>query len=357
MCARNDRISTVRGYLDRFGVDAVVFFGLANIRYLAGFTGSDGVLIVTREGGCFLTDSRYTTQASFEVAGVEVREYRGKTEGVTSLLKGELVKKVGVEAEHTTVALFRTIADALPEVDFVPIGGELDELRLTKDPEEIRFLEKSASIASTALLEILPLIRPGAAEREIALALEFAMKRAGADEKSFDFIVASGPRGALPHGKASDRVLGRGELVTLDFGAVYRGYHSDETVTVAVGEPDLRQKEIYGIVKEAHDLAMAKVRPGVTFKELDDTARNFIGEKGYGGYFGHGLGHGVGLEVHEMPVVSFKNEGRVEEGMVFTIEPGIYIPEWGGVRIEDTVLVEGDGCRLLTKVPKELMVL
>lgn len=357
MCARKDRLFSVRGCLDKFGLDAVIFFGLANIRYLAGFTGSDGALVVTRDGGWFLTDSRYTTQASLEVECLDIREYRGKTEGVASLLKEARIKKAGIEAEHTTVSLLRTLAEALPEVDFVPLGGELDELRLTKDPEEIGLLEKSAAIASAALLDVLGQIRPGAVEREIALALEFSMKRAGADEKSFDFIVASGPRGALPHGKAGDRAIGRGELVTLDFGAVYRGYHSDETVTVAVGEPDSRQKEIYGIVKEAHDRALAAVRPGITFKELDGIARGFIEEHGYGRYFGHGLGHGVGLEVHEKPIVSYKGEGAVEEGMVFTIEPGIYIPDWGGVRIEDTVLVEGGGCRLLTKVPKELMVL
>lgn len=357
MCARNDRISSARRCLDRFEVDAVIFFGLANIRYLAGFTGSDGVLVVTRDGGCFLTDSRYTSQASLEVAGLEIREYRGKLEGVTALLKDAQIGRAGFEAEQTSVALFRSLAEALPEVKFVPIGGELDELRMLKEPDEIALLERSAAIASAAFLDLLVRIRPGAVERELALDLEFAMKRAGADEKSFDFIVVSGPRGALPHGKAGDRVIGHGELVTFDFGAVFRGYHSDETVTVAVGAPDPRQKEIYGIVKDAHDRALAAVRPGITFKELDGRARGYIEGKGYGSYFGHGLGHGVGLEVHEKPVVSFRSEGVVEEGMVFTIEPGIYIPDWGGVRIEDTVLVEGDGCRLLTKVPKELTIL
>ncbi|HEY6871500.1 MAG TPA: Xaa-Pro peptidase family protein [Geobacteraceae bacterium] len=357
MCARKDRIFSARGYLDRFGVDAVVFFGLANIRYLAGFTGSDGALVLSRENGWFLTDSRYTTQASLEVEGLEIREYRGKTEGVAALLKEARLAKAGFDAEHTSVALCRAVAEAAPEAEFVPLGGELDDLRLFKDPEEIGLLEESAAIASAALLEVVGQIRPGTVERDLALALEFAMKRGGAEEKSFDFIVASGPRGALPHGKAGDRTIGRGELVTIDFGAVYRGYHSDETVTVAVGEPDSRQREVYGIVKDAHDRALAKVRPGVAFKELDRIARGHIEDKGFGSYFGHGLGHGVGLDVHEKPVVSYRSEGVVEEGMVFTIEPGIYIPEWGGVRIEDTVLVERDGCRILTKVPKELMVL
>ncbi|HEX8961210.1 MAG TPA: Xaa-Pro peptidase family protein [Geobacteraceae bacterium] len=357
MCARKDRISSARGYLERAGVDAVVFFGLPNIRYLAGFTGSDGALVLSRENGWFLTDSRYTTQASIEVVDLETREYRGKVEGVASLLKEAQFVKVGFDAEHTTVALCKAVADAVPEVEFVPIGGELDDLRLRKDRAELELLERSAAIASAAFLGILGQIRPGAVERELALALEFAMKQGGAEEKSFDFIVASGTRGALPHGKAGDRTIANGELVTFDFGAVYQGYHSDETVTVAVGEPDTRQREVYGIVKEAQDRALAAVKPGIAFKELDRLARGHIEEKGYGSYFGHGLGHGVGLEVHEKPVVSYRSEGVVEEGMVFTIEPGIYIPGWGGVRIEDTVVVERDGCRLLTKVPKELMVL
>jgi Xaa-Pro aminopeptidase len=221
----------------------------------------------------------------------------------------------------------------------------------------LRFLAGSADIASQALLGILDLIRPGVPEREVALGLEFAMKNAGADDKSFDFIVASGPRGALPHGKASDKKIQVGELVTLDFGAVYRGYHSDETVTVAVGTPDSRQKEIYSIVRDAHDKALEAVKPGISLKDLDGIARRYIEGKGYGNYFGHGLGHGVGLEVHEKPTVSFRSEQTAGEGMVFTIEPGIYIPDWGGVRIEDTVVVTQDGCRLLTSVPKELMIL
>jgi Xaa-Pro aminopeptidase len=242
-------------------------------------------------------------------------------------------------------------------MEFVSVGGELDVPRMAKDDEELALLQKSAELASSSFLSILEDIRPGALERDIALALEFAMKRAGAEEKSFDFIVVSGPRGALPHGKAGDRAVGSGELVTIDFGAVCQGYHSDETVTVAVGAPDSRQKEIYGIVKDAHDRAMDAVRPGISLKELDAKARGYIEGKGYGKFFGHGLGHGVGLEVHERPVVSFKSEGVVTEGMVFTIEPGIYIPDWGGVRIEDTVIVTSDGCRPLTVVPKELMVL
>jgi Xaa-Pro aminopeptidase len=353
----HNRISSARRYLDSSGADALIYLGLPNIRYLAGFTGSDGALVLSRHDGWFLTDSRYTVQASQETNGVKVREYRGKLEGIADLLKEMRAERVGFEAEHTTVAFHKALVEALPGMGLIPVGGELDDPRMAKDDAELGLLQKTAELASSAFLSILENIRPGALERDIALALEFAMKRGGADEKSFDFIVASGPRGALPHGKAGDRAVGPGELVTIDFGAVCRGYHSDETVTVAVGAPDARQKEIYGIVKDAHDRAMDAVKPGISLKELDAKARGYIEGKGFGKFFGHGLGHGVGLEVHERPVVSFRSEGVATEGMVFTIEPGIYIPDWGGVRIEDTVIVTSDGCRPLTRVPKELMVL
>ena len=183
------------------------------------------------------------------------------------------------------------------------------------------------------------------------------MRSAGADDKAFDFIVASGERGALPHGRATSKPLRRGELVTIDFGALLDGYNSDETVTVAFGEPDEQQRKIYQIVKDAHDSAIDAVRPGARFKDIDSAAREYITKKGYGDYFGHGLGHGVGLDIHEKPVVSFRSEDVVLEGMVFTIEPGIYLPGWGGVRIEDLVVATSDGCRLLSRVPKDLLIL
>jgi Xaa-Pro aminopeptidase len=271
-------------------------------------------------------------------------------------MKEKEVKRVGFEAENMTVAFYRTLSEQLPDVELVPIGLELDNLRIKKDEAEIQLLNKAAEIASKSLLSILDALQPDMNERDFALDLEFAMLKAGADDKAFDFIVASGERGALPHGKASRKTISSGELVTIDFGAVYQGYNSDETVTVAIGVPDKKQREIYQIVKDAHDLALESVRPGITYKELDAKARDYIEGKGYGKYFGHGLGHGVGLDMHEKPVISYRSEGLVEEGMVFTIEPGIYLPGWGGVRIEDTVCVTSDGCSVLTRIPKDLMV-
>ena len=351
-----DRISSARSYLEKFGLDALIFLNPGNIRYLAGFSGSEGAVVLGRERAWFLTDSRYTAQAATEVNGFTITEYRDKLEGIASSLRESSVARLGFEAEHTTVAVHKALAEALPGIELVPIGAELAALRIIKDSGEINLLTRSAGIASTAFLGVMEQLQPGITEKEFALSLEFAMKRGGADEKSFDFIVASGPRGAMPHGRASNKAIEAGELVTIDFGAVCDGYHSDETVTVAVGTPDARQSELYGIVKDAHDMAISAVRPGVSFRELDGTARNFIESKGYGAFFGHGLGHGVGLEVHEKPTVSYRGEGVVEEGMVFTIEPGIYIPSWGGIRIEDTVVVTADGCTLLTRVPKDMLI-
>ncbi|MEZ4484933.1 MAG: M24 family metallopeptidase [Syntrophotaleaceae bacterium] len=217
----------------------------------------------------------------------------------------------------------------------------------------MKMLDQAARISAEAFEEVLPLIRPGVRERDIALELEFAMRRHGAEEKSFDTIVASGLRGALPHGVASDKKIANGELVTIDFGARWAGYHSDETVTVAVGPVSARQREIFDVVLEAHDRAMNALRPGAALRDLDSIARDFIAGRGYGDYFGHSLGHGVGLEVHEHPAVSSLSEVVAEEGMVVTIEPGIYIPDLGGVRIEDMVCVTADGYRRITRLPKQ----
>ncbi|MDD2500835.1 MAG: M24 family metallopeptidase, partial [Geobacter sp.] len=210
--------------------------------------------------------------------------------------------------------------------------------------------------ASAAFEAVLPQLQPGIREDEFALQLEFEMRRRGADGRGFDFIVASGVRGAMPHGRASDKPILAGELVTVDFGAIKDGYHSDETVTLAVGSVNTRQQQIYQTVLDAHDRAIAAVKPGITCRELDTLARDYIKAQGFGQYFGHGLGHGIGLDVHEKPVISPRSDAVVEEGMVFTIEPGIYIPGFGGVRIEDTVAVTADGCRLLTKVSKQLFI-
>jgi Xaa-Pro aminopeptidase len=350
-----------RAKLERFftacNLDAILFSNLANIRYLSGFTGSDGALLMTREGCRLLCDSRYTTQAAAEVVDGEVRQFSDRYGLVRELVDELGVSRLGFEAAHTTVAIFTELSARLSGCELVSLGADLDQIRSCKDQDELEQLSRVARLSSDALQACLAKLRAGISEAAFAWELESEMRRRGADGRAFDFIVASGERGAMPHGRASDKLISSGELVTIDFGSQMNGYVSDETVTVAVGKPDRRSVEMYDVVKEAHDLAIAAVKPGISCRDLDAVARDHICRCGYGDYFGHGLGHGVGLEVHEKPVISPRSDMTVQEGMVFTIEPGIYIPGLGGVRIEDTVVVQSDGCRSLTQVPKELLYL
>lgn len=352
-----NRVAAAQRYLDRMDLDAVLVTNIHTIRYLSGFTGSDGVVVISRDGLWFFTDSRYRTQAGEQVSGFTVGEYRRKLEETATFIKEQGFGKVGFEASALTVAQHTILTEALAPVGMVALPGEFDTIRSVKDQEELAALEKTAHVASRAFLDLVPEIRPGETERRLALRLEWLLREAGADAASFNFIVASGPRGGLPHATPTNRVIRSGELITFDFGGILDGYCSDETVTVAVGSADPRQREIYQAVKDAHDRAIERIRPGVLCRDVDAAARDYISDRGFGEFFGHGTGHGVGLEVHEKPVVSFRSEETLEEGMVVTIEPGIYIPEWGGVRIEDTVCVTRDGCRMLTNVPKELMIL
>jgi len=335
-------------------LDAVCFVHPPNLRHLCGFTGSDGALVVTPDAAWFLTDSRYTAQASAQVMGADVREYRQKTEGVRALLCELGAARVGFEAAHMTVAQlqgFQGDASVVPE--WVPLEKQLAGLRGIKSATQLESIRRAALINAAAFADVLPLIVPGCRESDLAMELEFSLRRHGGETKAFDFIVASGERGALPHGVASDRILASGELVTIDFGTRFGGYYSDETVTLPLGRVDDSKRRIFQTVLEAHDRAIGTVRPGVPLKEVDAVARDFIAEQGYGDYFGHGLGHGVGLEVHEYPTVSPRSDVVSEPGMVVTIEPGIYIPGVGGCRIEDMVLVTPSGCEVLTSIPKQ----
>jgi Xaa-Pro aminopeptidase len=353
----NNRISAARGCLERVGADLLLVTNLTNIRYLTGFTGSEALLVLSPEQGWFLTDSRYTSQAGAEVTGAQVVEFSNRLDSLAQILKDAGAARVAIEAGSMTVQLFQEIQGKVPGIELVAVDAPFAALRTVKDAGELEILERVAAIASQALLETLPRVKPGAVESDVAWALEVAMRERGAENKSFDFIIASGERGALPHGRASEKRLAAGELVTLDFGAIYRGYCSDETVTVALGEPDDRQREVYETVRMAQQMAIEAARPGMNLRDVDAIARDYIAAKGYGEYFGHGLGHGVGIDIHEHPTVSPRSTTVVEVGMVFTVEPGIYIPGWGGVRIEDTVVMEPGGCRRITRVPKELMIL
>jgi Xaa-Pro aminopeptidase len=353
-----NRRSRLRKFFEEYSLKAVLFTDLMNIRYLCGFSGTEGALLISQDNAWFLCDSRYTLQAAQEVQAAEIRECGAIRIDMVAALANEFgLDRIGFEAAHTTVSVFRRLSEKLSGVELIELGPNLDEIRICKDEAEIELLTSVAALSSQALTAVLGNIKPGVREVDIAVALELEMRRRGADGKAFDFIVASGERGAMPHGRASEKIIQSGELVTIDFGALKDGYHSDETVTIACGNPEKRAREIHSIVRMAHDLAIRAVRPGIICKDLDEVARSYIRHKGYGDYFGHGLGHGIGLEIHEMPALSPRSTSVLEEGMVITVEPGIYIPGFGGVRIEDTVVVTGDGCHVITGADKQLLIL
>lgn len=346
---------TARNLIEQQGLDALLFTDMTNIRYLSGFTGSDALLVVTLSDAYFLTDSRYTTQAAAET-GLSVRTYKVKRDGVGELLRELDCKRIGFESSRVSYAFYQDLAAVVPGVEWAPVAAA-EQLRQLKDEDELSCICRAADYNAAALHSIQNLLVPGACEQDISLELEIALRRLGGEDKAFDFIVASGARGALPHGVASTRRLAAGELVTIDFGTRCDGYHSDETVTFAIGPVADHLRRLYDVVLEAHDRAINAVKPGERLSGIDAVARSYIAAQGFGDYFGHGLGHGVGLEVHEWPRVSPQSQAVAEVGMVFTIEPGIYLPGTGGVRIEDIVAVTENGCRVLTRVPKVFTVL
>jgi len=344
--------------MDSSRLDGILFSSLENIRYLCGFTGSDGAFIITQKESFFLTDSRYWTQAEEEVKGPQIIHYKKKMEEVASLFVDLKLRNIGFESAFLPFSAHQFLRERLVhETKFIPLEDEIKNIRTLKDTQELALLRTAIEIASNAFLNILELLKEGVPEREVALEMEFFMKRNGADAIGFDIIIASGKRSALPHGKASGKQIEKGDFILIDFGSGFQGYHSDQTRTLVCGNPSLEQQKIYRIVKEAHDRAIEKIRPGIPIGEVDTAAREYIRNQGYGEYFGHGTGHGIGLAVHEDPLVNSENKGLLQEGMVFTIEPGIYIPNWGGVRIEDMVLVTPHGAEVLTYLPRELKVI
>lgn len=329
-----------------------------NRRYLSGFSGSSGWLLATPARRRLITDFRYQEAAAAEAPDFEAVVYR-KEQDLKDLLAGALadegIARLGFEAAHVTFSRHRWLGEVLPGVELVPAEDLVEDLRQVKDEEEVARVRRAMSLAEGAFAEVLPRVAPGRSERDLALELEFAMRRQGADGVAFDPIVASGPRSSLPHAHPGDRKLQAGDLVVFDFGARYGGYCSDLTRTVIVGRPDPRQEEIHRVVLEAHLAGVAALRPGVAAGEVDEAARRVIEAAGYGEHFGHGTGHGIGLEVHEAPRLSPGREEALAAGMLVTVEPGIYLPGWGGARIEDTLLITAGGAESLCTLAKDLI--
>lgn len=340
----------------KYRLDAFLIADLANIRKFTGFTGSNALLLITLRQAYFFTDSRYTEQAKKEIRdAVLVLSDRSLSAAILKLIRRHHIRRLGFEAAFITVARLDQLEKILAPTKLIPWTEPEARLRIIKTPAEIRALRTAAAINAHAFQDILPLLQPGITELKIRQALETALLSHGADKPAFDTILASGRRGALPHGKASSKKIKRGELVTIDFGGLYHGYHADETVTVALGPVSQKQKIIYQIVAEAQAKAIALAKPGVACSKLDTAARKYITQKGYGKYFGHALGHGVGLEIHEWPVLSEHSTDVLAPNMVFTIEPGIYIPGWGGVRLEDMFVCTPRGAKRLTQIKKDTL--
>ena len=347
-------LTRAREFLGPAGVDALLIVKAENRRYVTGFTGSAGLALVTPDVTFLAVDFRYEEQAVAEAPQCTVlRGGRDPVAALVGALKASAVHSVGFEAEYVPFAQVTRLREKLAPAEIIPLA-DVDRLRWVKDAGELAAISRAVEIADAAFAHTLSVLRPGLTEQEAALELEMSMRRAGAERVAFDTVLASGPRSALPHGRATNRRMEAGELVTLDFGAVSDGYCSDCTRTVALAAADDRQRRIYDVVLAAQRQALATIRAGVPCREVDASARAVIASAGFGEAFGHSLGHGLGLEVHEGPRLAPQEEAVLEAGMVLTVEPGIYLPGWGGVRIEDDVVVTADGCDILTTAPKAL---
>src|SRR5699024_7376245 len=350
------KFTNLRKVMEQKGLDAIVVLSPYNRRYLSGFTGTSGSLLITQDTKQLITDFRYIQQANSQAEDFEIINQNGPMiNKINELIQHGDYKNVGVEADLITYNEYQALNT--DEVQLSSIEGVIETIRMIKDDFEIKQIQKAADIVDETYEHILKWVKPGMTENEVNNEMEMFMRSKGATCSSFDTIVASGHRGALPHGVASNKVIEEGDMITLDFGALYEGYVSDITRTFAIGEPKEEMKKIYNIVLESQLAALEQIKPGMTGKEADSIARDIISSYGYGEQFGHSLGHGIGLEVHEVPALSQKSDRVLEENMCVTLEPGIYVEGLGGVRIEDDVLVTKNGLQSFTKSTKDLIIL
>ena len=355
------RIDRLRAKMAEKGLDAFLVTSPENRHYLSGFRGTAGWLWVTQNDALLATDFRYTEQAGFQAPDYRIVRVGMGLDWLVEAASESGAARIGFEQEGMTVGFYNAVRAALkgkrPKRELAPTGSMAEELRAVKDPDELRLLEEAIRIADVAVETAGAALRPGITEREVAWELEKAMRENGADALSFDTIVASGPNGAKPHHKPTDRRIEPGDGVTIDAGALYQGYCSDITRTFVLGEPDAKFREVYGTVLAAQEAAEEAARTGMTGQEVDGVARAIIEDAGYGDAFGHSLGHGIGVAVHEFPRVGPNSAAQIiEDGMVFSVEPGVYLTGWGGVRIEDLVVMENGRARVLTAAHKRSVV-
>ena len=349
------RLNEVRRLLEAKNLPALLVVQAENRRYLSGFTGSAGALLVTPTHAVLAVDFRYWEQAAQQAPDFTAHQAKG---GLMDYLPGLIAEagspaRIGFESNTVTVAQHEEMQKAMPQIEWSGVNGLIENVRAVKDADELALTRKTIDLAEDGLRYLLSILKPGMTEKYAAWELEKHLRSHGADALSFDTIVASGPNAALPHHHPGERVIRANEPITIDWGAEIDGYRSDLTRTIVLGESDAKFREIYGIVLEAQLNAINHIRAGQTGKEADAYARDVIAAAGYGDNFGHGLGHGVGLAVHEQPRASYTvEEERLPANSILTVEPGIYLPGWGGVRIEDMILVKEDGNEVLSRFEK-----
>jgi Xaa-Pro aminopeptidase len=351
------RLQAVRMLMRTLRVSSLLVTERAHVRYLTGFSGTCGICLITSTAQFFLTDRRYRQQSYQEVHGFKI--LIAQQQLFSPLIENKLLptySRIGYESQYISVAELQTLRKLLPRRQFIPANNIIETVSAVKDENEVDLIRQAAAISDRVFKKLLPLIRPGVRECDIAAEISYWHRTYGAECDSFEPIVASGERGALPHARASEKKIQRGEFVVLDFGCRYRGYHSDMTRTLAVGRPSHLMKGIYRIVFDAQKKALDAIRAGVTARSIDSIARKHIRRRGYGRYFFHSLGHGLGIHVHDPLRVSTRSSAHLVAGNVLAIEPGIYLPGRGGVRIEDDVVVRDSGCEMLTHAPKELLI-
>lgn len=350
------RLARLREAMAAADLPALAITNIDNLRYLSGFTGSAGLGLITHQQAWFLADPRYITQATRECSHFQVVPCNnGFVEALAPMVKDSGLRVLGFEKRHITFAGYEELRDAMTEVRLRPVVDLVEDLRLVKDDAEIQAIRAACQIADATFSYALTVIRPGMSERELALEIDWHMRKLGATKEGFDSIVAAGPNSAMPHAHPSDRPLAAGDFLVMDFGALVNGYNSDITRTVCVGKADERHREVYEVVRQAQEIGVEALRPGVRGADVDKASRDYIESRGYGDRFGHGLGHGLGRQVHDAGALNKKSTLELKPGMVFTVEPGIYIEGWGGVRIEDDVLVTESGSERLTTSPRELI--
>ena len=351
------RLKRLREKIRTEKLDAMFVRYASNLRYISGYSGSNGMTYITADDAWFFTDFRYKTQSAAEVNNMNIVVPVGK-DLIQAMKETGCVKpgtKIGFEGDRLSYAEVEKLKTLFSDSEFISKPRLMEDLASVKESIELDYLREAARLTDEAFLKLIPEIKPGISEKMLDAKLSYIMKELGADKDSFDTIVASGANGSRPHHSPTEKLLQKGELVTIDFGALYKGYHGDVTRTVCLGKADIKQREIYDIVLKAQELSINALRAGKTGKEIDAVSRDYISSKGYGENYGHGLGHGLGLEIHAEPRLSPIYEETLLENQVVTVEPGIYIPEWGGVRIEDDVIILKDGIENMTKATKELL--